>query len=375
MKRLLPHYSLLSIVFFIGCIQAIIIGIPKELKIDPITHYLRSNPTQSALIVLKNGALAIERNAMQPLPLASLSKIVIAMAYIDEVEAGRLEPDQQVPIASLERFNIEDENYENWLLLGQKEGWINNGVVALRYVAQGVIRLSSSANADFLMDIVGIKKINALLKRYKLPNHQPIFPFNASAILSHNEQNLQKKVFLSAMDELSDQEYMQQVLQVQAKLAADTNGFYKLSLPKHNAKNQAYRKLWSDRFSKAPAQSYAKLLGLLAERSNFSTTTLDEIDFVFENWTFQENPGIDQQLDHLTYKAGSTGFLLNTVLSTTDKEGNQATVVLFMNELNPKFHRLIGKTIGDYVFKLAMEEAFVQEVQEALLSPSPQGNN
>ncbi len=366
MQRLLPYYSLLSIVFLIGCIQAFFVGVPKTIKSHPIIRHLLTHPDQSALLVIQNDSVVLERNIDTPLPLASISKIVIAIVYAEAVDAGKLDPEQLIDISALERFDIDDENYANWKALGEKEGWLDQQKVPLKYIAQGAVRLSASTNADFLIDLIGIDIINQWLKDHALDQHQPIFPFNASAILAHNSQQLKQEEFIAQMDLISETEYYQQTLAIQQKLSIDEEGTYKQSLPKKNAHNKKYLKIWSDHFTKATAKDYASILNLLSKRQSYSGEIQAQLDFLFEDWAFQENPGIDQTLEHLAYKGGSTGYLLNTVLYTTDKEGNRSIVITFLNNLNPKKHPLLGKLVSDFVFKLATDSTFVNDVAQEL---------
>lgn len=368
MQRLLPYYSLLSIVFLMGCIHAFFVGVPKTIKSHPIIKHLLLHPDQNALMVIHNDSVILERNIDTPLPLASISKIVIAIVYAEAVGLGKLEPEQLIDISSLERFDIDDENYANWKVLGEKEGWLNQQKVPLKYVAQGAVRLSASTNADFLIDLIGIDSINQWLLDHSLDQHGPIFPFNASAILAHNNQQLKQEEFIAQMDLISEAEYYQQTLAIQQKLSIDEDGTYKQAIPKKDAHNKKYLKIWSDHFTKAAAKDYASILNLLSQRQSYSGEIQAQLDFLFEDWTFQENPDINQTLDHLAYKGGSTGYLLNTVLYTTDKEGNRSIVITFLNDLNPKKHQIISKLVSDFVFKLATDSTFVNNIAQELIA-------
>lgn len=364
MQRLLPYYSLLSIVFLMGCIQAFFVGVPKTIKNFPVVKHLLQHPDQSALMVIHNDSVVLERNIETPLPLASISKIVIAIVYAEAVGAGKLEPEQLIDISSLERFDIDDENYANWKVLGEKEGWLDQQKVPLKYVAQGAVRLSASTNADFLIDLIGIDSINQWLIDHSLDQHEPIFPFHASAILAHNSQELKQEEFIAEMALISGEEYFKKTLAIQQKLSADQEGIYKQSLPQKNARNNKYLKIWSDHFTKATAKDYASVLSLLSQRQHYSVEVQAQLDFLFEEWTFQENPGIDQNLKHLAYKGGSTEYLLNTVLYTTDKAGNRSIVITFLNDLTPKKQQIMGKLVSDFVFKLATDKDFVKNVAQ-----------
>ncbi len=365
MNKILPYYSLLSIVFLMGCLQAFFVGIPKTLRHHPIVNQLLENPTSNALLLIKNGEVIIEQHADTQLPLASISKIVIGMVFAEQLAEGLVEPDQKISLPQLERFYVDDENYQTWKKLGEEQGWINNNQVALKYIAQGAIRFSANTNADFLMDYLGLDTINDWLQKQDLNTHEAIFPFNASALLCHNFEDLPKRHFLSKMDTISSEAYYQQVLSIHERLRRGDKQL-KQSSDQLKTQQQAYLKIWSDRFTKATAQDYARITQLLLNKESSGKELNEQLTFLFEEWAFEENPGLDQQFSSIGYKGGSTDFLLNTVLYLEDKKGNQAQVILFLNELSPKKHMMISKLFNSFVFDLATNDEFADGIRQIL---------
>ena len=365
MNKILPYYSLLSIVFLIGCLQAFFVGIPKTMKHHPIVSHLLEKPEDSALLLVKNGKIVIDRNSETQLPLASLSKIVIGLVFAEQVAEDIIEPEQKINLERLERFYVDDENYQTWRKTGLAEGWIKEEQVALKYVAQGAVRFSANTNADFLMEHLGLSSINNWLQEKGLATHEAIFPFTASAIVCHNLEKTPKKIFLDQMDTISTAAYTQKVLSVQEKLASGTDPFAK-SLTQQKINDQKAIKIWSDHFMRATALDYGKLTQLLLDKKAMSKALQQQISFLFEEWAFAENPGLDQQFSSIGYKGGSTGYLLNTILYMEDLDGNQVQVVLLMNELSPKKHRMIGKLFSGFVFDLATNDVFARNIQQVL---------
>ena len=367
MPRRSPYYSLLFIVLLMGTVQAFFMAIPREIGNHPVVSHLLEKPEASALLLIKNGHTVIDRNSNTLLPLASISKIVIALVYAEEVSKGTLNPEATISIAKLEKFYIDDENYQNWKALGEKEGWIRQKEVALKYIAQGTVRFSVNTNADFLMEQIGLTNINKWLEKEGFSSHEPIFPFNASGIVCHNINQLPQKAFLAKMDTLSPETYFQEVLAIQNKLAQKHESLQKNELRQQKINNKTFLKIWSDRFSKSTASDYAKVLSKLLHKEAMSPVFRQQVSFIFEEWTFEENPGLEEQLRHIGYKGGSTGFLLNTVLYLEDHDDNQAQVILFMNELSPKKHRALSKVFSGFVFELATNDGFAKEVKKILI--------
>lgn len=368
MPRRSPYYSLLFIVLLMGTVQAFFMALPREIGNHPVVKHLLEKPEASALLLIKNGESVIDRNSHTPLPLASISKIVVALVYAEEASKGTVNPEAIVPLSELEKFYVDDENYQNWKALGEQEGWINQEQVALKYIAQGTVRFSVNTNADFLMEHIGLTNINQWLREEGLSSHDPIFPFNASGIICHNIDQLPQQEFLAKMDTLSREAYFQEVLSVQSKLAQEHESLQERKLQEQKINNKTSLKLWSDRFSKSTASDYAKILHKLLQKEVMLPVLRQHISFLFEEWTFEENPGLEEQLRHIGYKGGSTGFLLNTILYLEDHDDNQAQVILFMNELRPQKHRKLSKIFSGFVFELATNDGFAKEVKKTLLT-------
>lgn len=365
MNKILPYYSLLSIVFLIGCLQAFFVGIPKTLKHHPVVSHLLEKPEDSALLLIKNGEVVIGRNIETQLPLASLSKIVLGLVFAEQVAKDLIEPETKIPLKSLERFYVDDENYQAWKKRGLEEEWIKEEQVALKHIAQGAVRFSANTNADFLMAHLGLTSINKWLQDKGLSTHEAIFPFGASAIVCHNLEKTPKKIFLAQMDTISTAAYTQKVLSVHEKLASGT-GLFAKPLEKQKINDPTAIKIWSDHFMRATALDYGKLTQLLLNKKALDEELNQQISFLFEEWAFAENPGLDQQFSSIGYKGGSTGYLLNSTLYLEDHQGNQAQVVLLMNELSPKKHKMVSKLFSGFVFDLATNDAFVKNIQQVL---------
>ena len=367
MNKILPYYSLLSIVFLIGCLQAFFVGVPKTLKHHPVVNHLLDKPEGSALLLIKNGEVIIDQNTEASLPLAGISKMVIALVFAEQAVEHRVDPEKRIALQHLERFYIGGRNYQAWKIRGEAEGWIQENQVPLKYIAQGVLRFSANTNADFLMHYLGLSTINSWLEEKKLFAHAPLIPFNASAIFCHNLENLPPQKFLTLMDTLSQEAYIQKVLSIQNRLAQG-DSLRSKSLHTLKINDLEALKMWSDRLPKARPKDYAHLTHWLLNKSLSDKELARHITFLFEEWAFDDHPGLDQQFSRIGFKTGSTGFLLNTILYLQDKKGNQAQVVLFMTGLSPNKHMLINRLSSNFVFDLATNDNFVEDIHE-LLAP------
>lgn len=106
-------------------------------------------------------------NADSPMPLASVAKIIVLVAYVEAVAAEELNPLSQVPLAELERYYLPNfdlgahrrsinELRENGRVIAA-EG--DNPAVYLEDVAWMMIRHSSNAASDYLHQLLGQERI------------------------------------------------------------------------------------------------------------------------------------------------------------------------------------------------------------------------
>jgi D-alanyl-D-alanine carboxypeptidase len=106
-------------------------------------------------------------NADVPMPLASVTKLVILVAYTEAVSAGELNPLTEVPLSELDRFYLPNfdlgahrravaELREAGRLISPES---DNPAVYLEDVAWMMIRHSSNAASDYLHHLLGQAKI------------------------------------------------------------------------------------------------------------------------------------------------------------------------------------------------------------------------
>jgi hypothetical protein len=107
---------------------------------------------------------AIEHNADVPMPLASTIKIVLLAGYAREVVAGRLDPEQPVPLADWERFylpatdgNAHPDALADLGIATDESGFAADpsAVVPLRSLIWAMIAHSDNAAADWVLERIG----------------------------------------------------------------------------------------------------------------------------------------------------------------------------------------------------------------------------
>lgn len=155
-----------------------------------LTEYILANPGTTAVIAYTVDAqgqpiddgYATFYNADTPLVLASTMKSVILVAYEDAVERKELDPNEQIPIADLEKYYVpgtDGGSHKAGLaalgLAVDAAGFAQDqsAKLTLDDIARIMIHNSGNAETDYLMARLGAERITATLSAAGLQNHTP----------------------------------------------------------------------------------------------------------------------------------------------------------------------------------------------------------
>ncbi len=134
-------------------------------------------------------------NADTPLVVASTMKVVILAAYANAVTLSELDPGEQVAIADLERYYLPKTDGGAHVLglasLGIKTGPLGFASdqamkISLDDIARIMIHYSGNAETDYLIERLGVEKIDAVPG---LVHHTPIRPILGSSLALLNHEN------------------------------------------------------------------------------------------------------------------------------------------------------------------------------------------
>jgi len=137
----------------------------------------------SALLVKRNDKVVYSVNPNVVLPVASTMKLIVALEYTKQVTEGKIDSSSFVSINDVNRYyvpNTDGGAQDRWQRYLEKTGKITEGAVSLEEVAKGMVKFSSNANAEYLMEVLGLDNINRNLQSLSLPAHQPLFPIVSS---------------------------------------------------------------------------------------------------------------------------------------------------------------------------------------------------
>ena len=342
---------LILVIIFVSAIAIIVLGL-FYLKNNPhyITSFIKENPNRSSIYLIRNDKVIIAHNENKLMPLASTVKIIIAFEYANQLSKSIVSEDEPVDLNELSKFylpNTDAGAHNNWLKDLEEKKIIQSNSVALEEVVKGMIKFSSNANAEYLIDKLGKENIDSFIKNEGL-NHTAIYPFVSSLIVS------------STIPGLVDEEFISESWKIHEKLkSGDNDLLLSFKIPKLTV-----QKIWSDKLPASTTKDYCVLMnkintGKLNEKN--ADSHLREI----LGWPL--NSAVNQK--HFTsfgIKGGSTAFIVTETFYTTDSSGNNMALAVFFNDLKDWEKIIIDWNLSKFELKILLDDKFRNSVSDKL---------
>lgn len=329
-------------------------------KEDPkyVLNYIKEHKDDEtcSLFIKRNGEVLTSINANKKLPLASTAKIVIAVEFAKQVSEGKISRDEQISLQELEKYYVKNTDggaHPNWLEDAKARGLVKNGQIALEEVAKGMIHYSSNANTTYLLEKLGIERVNESIKELELTSHDKFSSYTASLYMrGYVEKELHgpENQSLETIRNMSKDEYNKHVLQIHEWMK-DKEEWKKRDLPLKV--DMEFQRIWSDRLVGANAKDYMSIMGKINSRNYFPKSMQDEIENVFKGTVK------NSKFEYAGQKGGSTAFVLTKSLYTTDKQGNKIEVVIMFNDIDNQItHQKLRNNIDYFIRDVITSEEF-----------------
>ncbi|MEO8855035.1 MAG: serine hydrolase [Ginsengibacter sp.] len=327
---------------------------------DSLLNFIQQNKTRSSICLIRNDSVIAHLNENKMMPLASTAKILIAIEFAKQASHNLVDPGKQVALTDLAKYyipNTDGNAHPNWINYEKQKGNIVNDSVPLIEVAKGMIMFSSNANAEYLMDLLGINNINSNIHLLGIKNHTPLYPWVSALFLYANPKHIKEEKIISQVGKLSNAEYAQQAMSIHNQLKTDSNFKQKLNPADLTIPIQ---KEWSDRLPASTTKEYARLCNILNNRQIFDKKTYDILSQILE--TIMQNPQNQTWLSHAGMKGGSTMFVLTKALYATLKSGTRIELAYFFNDLSPEENGHLQGWMNDFELQILRDEDFRKKV-------------
>ncbi|MEG0259628.1 MAG: serine hydrolase [Lysinibacillus sp.] len=355
-KYLIMYASLILVVGIIGYLFV-------RDNPDYVLNHLKDNPQTTSLYVAENDVKLITYHSDVVRPLASTVKMLIAVEYARQIDAGILTKDNPVSLNDLKRYYFKIDNaHEEWLKTMNSEGKVKNNEVTLHDVAKGMITYSSNANTDFIIDVLGTANINERAKSLGLTQHEEIYPIVSALLISKRTENksMSEKQLIQKINEMPMEAYRSTVTELSEQMKKGSITFEDTSLDI----SMNLQRLWSDRLIGASANDYGKLLAIISNDELPGEATDIARDLL--EWPMQHNKGNHERFVHLGAKGGSTAFVLNNAIYAENNNGDKIELVILTDDLNFLQRLLLTNNINSFESKLLGSKDYRLKVQKEL---------
>lgn len=356
-KILIGLLILTAIVILLGAI-GVWYFLPNERN---VLSFIKQNPDRAAMLLIRNDTIIAKQNINKVMPLASTVKIILAIEYAIQSSKGIINPNELISLSELEKYYIPDTDgdaHPNWLKSVKKT--ITDNKISITEIAKGMIRYSSNANTEWLLNKLGAENVNNRIDSLELKNHTKIYNI-VSALFVGTELFPKEKedIVATKLKNLSIEKYIATSEQIHKKLENDTtykNTIGELSLP--------IQKLWSDNLPSSTVEDYVSIMKKINSRNYFDSVTQKYLDEVMEY--ILENPANRGWLEHSGMKGGSTAFVLTKALYATDKKGNKTEMAYFLNDLTIPEITKLQMSMNKFELKILTNKEFRQKIKDTV---------
>ena len=327
---------------------------------DSLLNFIKQNKERASLYLKKNDTVIAALNENKLMPLASTVKIMVAIEFAKQAGNNVLNENGLIPLSELNKYYIPNTDggaHPRWINYERSLGHIINDSVQLIDVARGMIIFSSNANTEFLMDLLGIDKIQNNIQLLGLKQHTFIYPLVSSLFLYQNLKKINEDKIISAIKKLNDEDYAKSVLLIHDHLKNDSN--YKKNFRPQDL-TLKMQKEWSDRLPASTTKDYVQVCSILNNRKFFDSSTYQVLAQVLE--TLMEVPANKAWLSHAGMKGGSTIFVLTKALYATLKNETKIEMGYFFNDLTGAENMRLQTWMNNFEIRVLTDEKFRKQM-------------
>ncbi len=163
--------------------------VAKTGSLEGLTEYIGAQPKRVSLVSIAVGKpdSSIYYNAHTPRTMGRLQNIFLVTEYARRVEAGTLNPNEQIPLENVNRYqlpNVDRSNHQGMIAWLNETGKVSeDNTVALRALVRASVQFGDVAVSDFLLFKLGVKNIKQLMTELNLQETELPLPFSGLYIM------------------------------------------------------------------------------------------------------------------------------------------------------------------------------------------------
>jgi D-alanyl-D-alanine carboxypeptidase len=346
-KKVLLIIGILLAIFLLGIGWATYYFYPSA---DRVLKFVKKHPEKSAIHVLYNNRVLISQHADTVMPLASAVKTIIAIEFAYSAAYALIDTAARIDTLELDRFYVPETDggaHAAWMDHMREHKLLQNGTVSLYAVAKGMMQYSSNANAEYLMDILGLTRINARIDSLGILAHQPLYPFVAALFVCQNTQRKDHKTYENDLRAMSMNEYRAACLAYHDSLK--NNPQFKNSFVQSEM-DLSIQKIWSQRLPGSSCREYAQLMQKINSDSAFTEPVYATVRSLMD-WP-------SSSFRRFGRKGGSTATVLTDACYATDMQNNTTELAVFFNNLTVLENLKLQMSLVEFEKRIMQDSSF-----------------
>ena len=327
-----------------------------QAKADSLLQFILKNKDRASLYIIKNDSILAKQNENTLMPLASTVKILIAIEFAKQAAGNVIDENKLVAITEPDKYYLpltDGGAHPAWLRYERGKNHIQQDSIKRIDIARGIIMFSSNANAEYLLDLLGLDNVNNNTQLFGLTEHTAVFPLVSSLFLYQNPRSAKEASIIKGIKKLSEEEYCKTIYQIHNALKYDT-ALKKKFRPQDLSMNM--QQLWSNRLTASNTKKYAQLCSILNNRRFLDANTYGVLADMLE--TIMEQPSNQKIYKHFGIKNGSTAFVLTEAFYSTLRDGLKIEAAYFFNNLTLQENTQLQSWLNDFGIALTQSEAF-----------------
>lgn len=339
------------------CLIAGSLNLATAQKADSFLNFLKSHTKNASLYITKDDREIASLNEDKQMPLAANFQWMITIEFAKQVHNKIIDIQTMVPLAELEKYhlaNTDNGDHAKWLAFEKENNQIKGESVSLLEVAKGMMQFGSMANAEYLLDLLGLQNVNGNYKMMSIKDFTPIYYPVSSLFLYQNPQQKKEKTILKAIERFNDHDYGVATTFIHDQLK--NNPGYKAMFRTRDL-SLRFQKEWSDRLPKSTTKGYTHIAQVMNNRFIFDDDTYNILTQIIEDGDHNiANAKIQGQ------KTGATPFVFTKTVYTTLDNGEKYAFAYFFNNLNKIEVEQLESWSEDFDQAIMKDEDFLQQV-------------
>lgn len=329
---------------------------------DSLLQFVLQHKAHAAVYITKNDSVIAALHPDVLMPLGSTAHLLTAIEFAKQAGNAVISEEQYVPIKETDKYYIEgtDNNAHNqWKAAAH--GLIKNDSIQLYQIAKGMLQHHSAANAEYLLDLLGLDNVKTNITLFNLKRHTAVFPLPASLFLYQNPNRAKESKIIKSIQSLTEEGYCKSIYQIHNALKYDTVLKHKF-LPA--AFTPSMQQLWTERLTASTAREYVHVVRILNTRKFLNANSYGILAEIAED--DMSNASIKKKYAHLAAVNGNNPGIYTEVFYATLLNGDRIEAAFFFNQLSEKENERLQRWVP--AVSMELEQQTVRTKINSLLN-------